>query len=78
MSTEKLVVQPERSPVLDDMLKGARQIGAYIGESESAVYYIFKKQKLPIGKYGKELIASKSKLDRALRALPTNADPEAA
>jgi hypothetical protein len=73
MSSEKSKEQVERSPVLDDLLKGARAIGAYVGESEDAIYHIVATQKQPlaavIGKSGKDLISFKSKIDRALRTV---------
>lgn len=53
----------------DDLLRGAREIGDYIGLSEDAVYHAHRMKKLPIGKFGKELIAFKSKLERAMRGL---------
>jgi hypothetical protein len=63
----------ERSPVLDDMLKGAREIAAYAGETESAIYHIVKTKKKPladvIGKVGKDLISFKSKIDRAYKTI---------
>jgi hypothetical protein len=72
MSSEKFK-EVERSPALDDLLKGARAIGIYAGETESGIYHIVKTQKPPlaavIGKSGKDLISFKSKIDRALRDL---------
>lgn len=56
----------------DDLLFGASAIAAEIGCTESAVYYIAKTKKLPIGKLGKLLIASRSKLRRAALALTNN------
>jgi hypothetical protein len=73
MSSENSVEQVERSPVLRDLLKGARDIGAYVGESPDAIYHIVRAGKPPlaavIGKNGKSLIAFKSKIDRALKGL---------
>jgi hypothetical protein len=57
------------------LLRGARRITAYLNEKygpdwkEDDVYYGKRTGKLPIGKYGKELIASPSKLDRAISEL---------
>ena len=59
--------QPER--IADDLLVGARAIATEIGEGEDAVYYLHKTKRLPIGKLGKTLIASRSGLRRALRSL---------
>ena len=52
-----------------DLLVGAKQIAAYITAlgiptDEDDVYYARRAKKLPIGKYGAELIASKTKLNR--------------
>jgi hypothetical protein len=73
MSSEKLVQCIERSPALDDLLIGAREIGAYAGEKPDAIYHIVKTKKKPladvIGKCGGELISTKSKIDRAYRDL---------
>jgi hypothetical protein len=75
MSYEKSKEQVERSPVLDDLLKGARAIGAYAGETEDAIYHIVATKQQPladvIGKSGKDLISFKSKIDRALRTVPS-------
>jgi hypothetical protein len=72
MSTDK--IEPiERSPALNDLLRGAREIASYAGETPSAIYHIVKTKKKPladvIGKSGKELISFKSKIDRVLRDL---------
>jgi hypothetical protein len=73
MSSEKSVDQVERSPALDDLLRGAREIGGYAGETEDAIYHIVKTKKKPladvIGKAGGELFSFKSKIDRAYRTL---------
>jgi hypothetical protein len=53
----------------DDLLVGAPAIGAELGIETTAVYYIYKKGKLPIRKWGKYLIASRRTLRRAARAL---------
>jgi hypothetical protein len=52
-----------------DLLVGAKQIAEYITSlgiptDEDDVYYARRAKKLPIGKYGAELIASKTKLNR--------------
>jgi hypothetical protein len=77
MSSEKSVQSVERSPALDELLRGAREIGAYAGEKPDAIYHIVKtkknKKKKPladaIGNCGGELISTKSKIDRALREM---------
>jgi hypothetical protein len=50
-------------------LIGAPAIAAELGVEEHAVYYLFRKKRLPIGKLGRNLIASKKKLRRAADAL---------
>jgi hypothetical protein len=59
---------------LADLLVGAAAIGRYLRDAglpitDLDVYYIHKSQKLPIGKWGKFLIASKKRLSIKLRAL---------
>ncbi len=55
-----------------DLLKGATAIVVYLRElglddvDETDVYYFAKAKKLPIGKFGKNLIASKKRLSRDL------------
>lgn len=67
---------PEQSPQQeradDDFLKGAAAIAKYLcgnglSVTDSDVYYLAKARKLPIGKFGKNLIASKRQLSRNLR-----------
>jgi hypothetical protein len=60
---------PLRGRLADDLLVGAPAIAEELGVNVHAVYYIFKKGRLPIGKLGKNLIASRSKLRRAALAL---------
>jgi hypothetical protein len=59
-----------------DLLRGAEAIRDFLRSLSSDsewdledVYYAKRAKKLPIGNYGKDLISSKSKLARALRAL---------
>jgi hypothetical protein len=51
------------------LLIGARAIADELGIPVHAVYHIVKKRRLPIGKLGKTLIASRAKLRRAANAL---------
>jgi hypothetical protein len=64
---EKTDEKPER--LGDDLLIGAEAIAAELGVDAHTVYYFHRKRKLPIGKLGKNLIASRRKLQRALAAL---------
>jgi hypothetical protein len=52
-----------------DLLVGAKQIAAFITSlgiptTEDDVYYAVRAKKLPIGKYGADLIGSKTRLKR--------------
>ena len=62
--------QQSQDKVGDDLLIGAEAIGGELGMSPSEVYYAFRKKKWPIGKYGNQLIASKSKLRRNMNSSP--------
>ena len=53
----------------DDLLIGAPAIAAELGTNIAAVYYLAKTKKLPIGRLGKNLIASRKKLRRATDTL---------
>jgi hypothetical protein len=53
----------------NDLLIGARAIAEELGVKPHAVYHIVKTKRLPIGKLGKNLIASRAKLRRAASAL---------
>jgi hypothetical protein len=56
----------KRSETLaDDMLHGADEIAAFLGISTAQVYHATRLRRLPIGKYGWKLIASKRALRRA-------------
>jgi hypothetical protein len=65
-----------------DILIGARAILSELKDlgllgsdaNEDAVYYIAREQKLPIGKFGKSLIASRAKLSHAANALTKAAE----
>jgi hypothetical protein len=59
----------KQQELADDLLKGARAIGAFLGVPPSAVYHIAKTKRMPIGKLGKDLFASKAKLRRAAAQL---------
>jgi hypothetical protein len=53
----------------DDLLVGAAAIAAFLGVKEKHVYYAARTKRLPIGKLGKNLVASRRKLTRALAAI---------
>jgi hypothetical protein len=57
-----------------DILRGAAEIGAYLRDEiglhdidDEDVYYIAKSGKLTIGRWGKELIASKKRISKDLQ-----------
>jgi predicted transcriptional regulator len=58
-----------REKLADDLLIGAPAIADELGVTEAAVYYLYRMKRLPIGKLGKNLIATRSKLRRATHAL---------
>ena len=60
---------PEQQKLADDLLLGARAIADELGVDEHAVYYLAKMKRLPIGKLGKNLIASRTTLRRFALAL---------
>jgi hypothetical protein len=68
--------QSEKSSerLADDLLRGARRIGNFLGVTEDAVYYLRRSQKWPIAKMGKELIASKRQLTHHARKKLAAAD----
>lgn len=61
--------QKQTERLADDLLIGARAIAEELGVAVHDVYYIAKTKRLPIGRLGKNLIASRSKLRRAALAL---------
>ena len=61
--------QPQTERLADDMLIGAEAIAAELGVEPSQIYYIRRMQLLPIGKMGKQLIASRRKLRGAAARL---------
>ena len=69
----------DRTKITDDLLFGAAAIAKELQDlgiieegdesAESKVSYIAAKKKFPIGRYGKTLVASRTKLLNAVRAL---------
>ena len=70
MSTNSEQVKQER--LADDLIFGARAIAAELGLKPHRVYYLASRKKLPIGRLGKNLIASRAKLQRAAHTLIGN------
>jgi hypothetical protein len=67
MSTE--LIERHDEPVAADLLVGAASIAKELGVSETAVYHIARMKRLPIGRLGRNLIASRKRLRRAALAL---------
>ena len=67
--TEHAPERDDTTKLGDDFLIGAAEIARELGTNEAAVYHIHRKRRLPIGKLGKNLIASRKQLRRALQAL---------
>jgi hypothetical protein len=61
--------QASKERLAEDLLIGAEAIADELGVDRDQVYYLARTKKLPIGKLGKNLIASRSKLRRAIQNL---------
>jgi hypothetical protein len=55
--------------VAEDLLAGGREIAAFLGTNLREVYHLHKTKRLPIGRPGRKLIASRRQLTRAAKAL---------
>ena len=53
----------------DDLLNGATEIAEFLGTNAREVYHLHKTKRLPIGRLGRKLIASRRRLTRAAKAL---------
>jgi len=53
----------------DDILYGAGEIAEFLGVTEMQVYHLARKKRIPVGKLGKTLVASKRALKRAIGSL---------
>jgi len=56
----------QKDRVADDLLIGAPAIAEFLGITERAVYHWVKKARIPVGKIGKNIIASKRQLRKAI------------
>lgn len=61
--------KPLQATLAEDLLIGAAAIGQELGRKKAAVYHLHRTRRLPIGKLGKNLIASRRELRRAALAL---------
>jgi hypothetical protein len=62
METNEAPKQADR--LADDLLDGGAEIAAFLGCNTREVYHLHKTQRLPIGRLGRKLIASKRQLTR--------------
>jgi hypothetical protein len=53
----------------DDLLAGGREIAEFLGTNVREVYHLHATQRLPIGRLGRKLIASRNQLRRAAKAI---------
>jgi hypothetical protein len=67
METKEAAKQADR--LADDLLDGGAEIAEFLGTNVREVYHLAKTQRLPIGRLGRKLIASRSQLRRAAKAL---------
>ena len=52
-----------------DLLSGAAEIAEFLGTNAREVYHLAQTQRLPIGRLGRKLIASRSQLRRAAKTI---------
>jgi hypothetical protein len=64
----------DTNKLADDMLMGAEAIAEELGISTAQVYHYARLKRLPIGKLGATLIASKRQLQRACAKLTASQD----
>jgi hypothetical protein len=62
METKETAKQAER--LADDLLAGGAEIAEFLGCKPREVYHLHKTGRLPIGRLGRKLIASKRQLAR--------------
>jgi hypothetical protein len=62
METNEAAKQPDR--LAADLLNGGPEIAAFLGCNTREVYHLHKTGRLPIGRLGRKLIASKRQLAR--------------
>jgi hypothetical protein len=62
METKEAAKQTDR--LADDLLDGGAEIAEFLGTNVREVYHLAKTQRLPIGRLGRKLIASRRKLAR--------------
>jgi hypothetical protein len=60
---------PQAARLADDLLNGATEIAEFLGTNAREVYFLAKTRRLPIGRLGRKLIASRAQLRRAAKLL---------
>ena len=55
---------PQANRLADDLLNGATEIAEFLGTNRREVYHLLRTGRLPIGRLGRKLIASKRQLTR--------------
>jgi hypothetical protein len=66
MENKEAASQPDR--LADDLLNGGAEIAEFLGTNTREVYHLHKTGRLPIGRLGRKLIASRNQLRRAAKA----------
>ena len=61
--------QRQAERLADDLLNGGPEIAEFLGCPVREVYHLANTKRLPIGRLGRKLIASRSQLRRAAKAL---------
>lgn len=64
-------LETKRERLADDLLYGAQAIAKELGVTPMQVYHMARLKRLPIGHIGKNLIASRRQLQRAIATLTT-------
>jgi hypothetical protein len=67
METKEAAKPADR--LADDLLDGGAEIAEFLGCNTREVYHLHKTGRLPIGRLGRKLIASRSGLRRAAKAI---------
>jgi hypothetical protein len=69
MEMDHIEAPKQAERLADDLLNGGPEIAEFLGCPLREVYHLHKTKRLPIGRLGRKLIASRSQLRRAAKAL---------
>jgi hypothetical protein len=61
--------EPVGQTLADDLLNGAAEIAAFLGTKPREVYLLAQTKRLPIGRLGRKLFASKRALSRSVEKI---------